>query len=111
MSQRVKRNLPMLKWLSKANAKTRKAVIQSADRDLVDTICECALNVLKGNVPLKPSQKQRLSKYKKVLRRLASGKKSSLQTKRRLIQTGGFLPQLLFSVAAPLLKAVVGGAL
>lgn len=111
MSARVKRNLSMLRWLSKANPKARKVVLRSADRDLVDCLCECALNILNGNVPLTQAQKRRLSKYKLVLRRMASGKRSSLKAKRRLIQTGGFiagiLPVVLKALTPLLLKSIL----
>ena len=64
------------------------AIMKAADKELVDAVCECALNVLKENVRLSPLQKQRLAKHKRALRALAR-KGRSLQTKKALLQKGG----------------------
>ena len=112
MSARVKRNLPLLHWLSRAKPKTVKSVLRGVDRDVLDTICEVCLNVLKGNVPMTPQQKRRLSKHKQTLRRLASASRRSDKVKRALVQKGGFLPLLLgttVSTLAPLLKTLLVG--
>ena len=102
MSARVKRHLPLLQWLSRAHPKTCKAVIQSADKDLLDTLCECSLNILKGNVPLTGSQKRQLSRHKQTLRLLVGGRRRSVKNKRRLLQKGGFLGTLLRAVTGVL---------
>ena len=78
-----------------------KSIIKGADKDLVDTLCECGLNVLKGNVPLSPGQKKRLKAHKNTLRAL-SQKKQSLQKKKTLLQRGGFLGALLRPVLSVL---------
>ena len=93
MSSRVKRHLPLLKWLSTVKPKEQKAVVRALDKDALNAMHECCVNILKGNVPLSGGQKQRLSRYKRVLRRLGGAK--SVSAKRRLIQTGGFLGALL----------------
>ena len=94
MSQCVKKHLPLLKWLSTAKPKVQKSVIRTLDNDALQAIHECCVNVLKGNVPLTHAQKQRLSRYKKVIRKLgAKGGKAA--SKRRLVQTGGFLGALI----------------
>ncbi|KAK7482154.1 hypothetical protein BaRGS_00026619 [Batillaria attramentaria] len=80
--------------MSKAKPRTLKSIIKAADKDLVDTLCECGLNALKGNVPLSPTQKKKLGKYKSVLRALAK-KGTPLQKKKALLQKGGFLGALL----------------
>ena len=95
MSARVKRNFDLLKWLCRCKSSAQKSVLHHADRDVVDTICEVCLNVLKGNVPMSPEQKRRLSKHKHTLRRLASSSRSSDKAKRVLVQKGVFLSALL----------------
>ena len=75
-----------------------KRIIQGADRDLTDCIGECARNILKGNVTLKPSEKARLTKYK-----LKLGRRATLKSRKKVLQTGGFLPALL----GPLLGSVI----
>ena len=47
-------------------------MLQKADARLVRRICECALNVLIGNIPLSKGHKCHLRKHVKVLRKLAS---------------------------------------
>lgn len=106
MSQRLKRNFPLLMWLCRAKPKAAKSVLKVVDRDVLETIGECCVNVLKGNVPLTPSQKKRLYKHRSTLRRLASTKRASDKVKRGLVQKGGFLGSLLLpliSTLAPLL--------
>ena len=103
MSARLKKHLPLLQWLSKAKPKSSKAVIKTADKEVLDSVRECCLNVLKGNVPLTPQQKKRLHKHKHTLRRLASPQKLSDKSKRQLVQKGGFLSALL----PPILSALV----
>jgi F0F1-type ATP synthase beta subunit len=76
--------------------------LRGADNDLLQCLSECALNVLKGNVDLTPSEKAKLTKYKQKLRKVAN-KKVPLKQKHKIVQTGGFVPALL----APVVKAVV----
>ena len=76
------------------------------------SVFQCALNILKGNVTLKPAEKARLTKYRQKLRKVAD-KKVSLKQKHKIVQTGGFAPALLAPllapVIAPLAKQVIGG--
>lgn len=94
MSARVKKYAPVLRLLSKAKPQGVKAIIKAADKELVNTLCECSLNVLRGVVRLSPSQKQKLARHKNTLRALAQ-KSASLQRKKALLQKGGFLGALL----------------
>ena len=97
MSRNVKSNLELLRALQKIDSTHRINILKNADIRLIDAICECALNTLKGTVPLNSQQKRNLSRYKKLLRTLVQ-KKSSWKRKRlQLVQTGkgAFLPVLL----------------
>ena len=91
----MKKHLPLLKWLSRAKPKEQKSVIRGLDNDALQAIHECCVNVLKGNVPLSRNQKQRLSRHKKVIRQLGGRTRLSTSTKRRLVQSGGFLGALI----------------
>ena len=107
MSARVKKNYPLLKWLSQAKPRVARSVIGSVDKEVLDSICEVCLNILKGNVPLSPDQKRRLCKHKQTLRRLACSSRGSEKVKRALVQKGGFLGALLhplLSIGSLLLK-------
>ena len=95
MSARLKKNLPLLKWLSEAKPKASKAVLKAVDKDVMNTISECCVNVLRGNVPLSQQQKRKLFKHRQALRLLAGRKKVSDKRKRALVQGGGFLGALL----------------
>ena len=89
MSSRVKRTLPLLKVLKDANPKLRKAIIQYAPSDLLMSISEIILNMLKGVLKLTPKQKQHLSRYKKEFRTLARKDVSVNKKRKLLVQKGG----------------------
>lgn len=107
MTSRLKRNAPLLKLLCRAKPALVKAIIKAGDRDLINTLCECSLNVLKGNVRLAPAQKKKLARHKQTLR-LLSKKNTSLQRRKALLQTGGFLPLLLKPVVVSFLGGLLG---
>ena len=99
----VKQHFHKLKALCHGKGKTRNALIRSLKSDEVRTICQCAANTLRGNVPLTKLQKTRLSRHKDTLRLLAKKKVSLKRKKKLLLQKGkGIFPFLL----APILSAV-----
>ena len=81
----------------------RKAVLLKADAKLVRRICECALNVFIGTVPLSKGHKCRLRMHAKVLRKLASPDITLQRRKNIVVRRGGFLPALL----APLIDEMI----
>lgn len=103
---RFRRNYKFLKELKKAKKVKRRQLLESAPKDSILCLCDCANNILRGNVPLKLREKKCLSHHKSTLRALASGKRSKDIKKKRklLIQKGGFLPMLL----APILSVASG---
>lgn len=102
MSRRIKKYKHHIKFLSVCDHKTCKDLISKSNKQLIDCICECALNVLHGTVPLTPQEKSKLSPHKFQLRKLTA-KSSSLAEKKRIIQKGnGFLPLLLGPVISAL---------
>lgn len=98
MSKRLQKNARALQGLSKASKNIQNSIVGSAPRDLIDTICECAHNVLKGNVSLTSDQYKKLKRYRTQLRELSS-RRTSLKRKRSLLQKGGFLGAILARVA------------
>ena len=51
MSGRMKKQAVCLQMLIKTkNAKLRKAILEHADSELIRALCECAHNILRGNV-------------------------------------------------------------
>ena len=114
MTSRLKRQAPLLLALAKAHPHVCRSILRGADKDLLQCLSECALNIIKGNITLKPAEKARLTKYRQKLRKIAN-KKVSLKQKHKIVQTGGFAPALLAPllgpVIAPLAKQVIGGLL
>ena len=105
----MKKQAVCLQMLIKTkNAKLRKAILEHADAELIRALCECAHNILRGNVQMTPREKTRLRKYQTKLRLIARKNVSVKQKRRHLQQTGGFLPALLAPLAAsvviPLLR-------
>jgi len=108
MSRCVKDNADLLRALARMSAKRRKAYLKTADKDLVQSICECGLNTLKGNVPLNAGQKKLLSRHRHILRKLVGGKSNWKAKRRYLVQTGGALiPALLAPIIVSVLSSLV----
>lgn len=108
MSKRIKRNLPILKALLVLKPSERRSLLCHASEDLILTLCEIALNVLKGNIPLTSEQYAKLKKQKKFIK-LFANRKTGLKHKRKvLMQSGGFLGTLL-GVAIPLITSLITG--
>ena len=96
--KRVKSNFHELHVLKNAKPKLRKAILTNCNRELINTISECVLNVLKGNLKLTDSQKRKLRKFRRQLRSI-TGRRVALATKKELInQLGGFLVPLLSAI-------------
>lgn len=98
MSKRLQKNARALHALGKASKSIQKSIITSAPKDFIDTICECAHNLLKGNVSMTQDQYKKLKHYRTQLREL-NRKQTSLKRKRSLLQKGGFLGSILARVA------------
>ena len=99
-----KKEADLLRALLYLNGKQRIALLRKADARTIRCICECALNILLGNVRLSTPEKNRLRKYASVLRRLVDKKKKD--KKKIIVQhgSGGFLPALLL----PIISTVLG---
>jgi hypothetical protein len=91
--KKLKQHRYFLNLLAKSSPSQKRALLRSADKSQISSLCEICLNVLAGNIPIKV---KKFSKYKKTIRKIAD-KKTSLNTKKRLLvnQIGGFLPALL----------------
>jgi hypothetical protein len=94
--ERLQRNLHYLQILSKAKKPQRIALINTANKDLILCLCDCALNFLNGNIPFTEKEIKKLVRYKNQIRYLARKDKKDLKKKKEVIvQAGGFLPLLL----------------
>lgn len=97
MTKKLRKHARALEALSKSSKNIQKSIISSAPKDLINTICECAHNLLKGNVKLTPDQYRKLKRYRTQLREL-NKKRTPLKRKRSLLQQGGFLGAILTRV-------------
>ena len=80
-----KKNLEIINAILCFNTSQRHVLLQKASKELIILICECALNILLGNVPLDVECKKNLKKYAFILRKLADSKIKSLKIKKNLI--------------------------
>ena len=104
MSQTLKKYSPYLRVLLKSSPRVRSTLAKkNCSSEFIKCICECAKNVLAGNVALSPEHKRRLKRHKHSLRKLAL-KKTPISTKKKIVQNGGFLGALL----GPVVK-ILGG--
>jgi len=71
---RLKSQLHFLHLLKDAKLQTRRALLTSADDDLIKSIVECAINTLNVNHKLTKDDRGKLSKYKNCLRALVNPK-------------------------------------
>ena len=107
MSKLLKAHLKALKAIKRRPASARKQVFKTCHRGAIDCCCEIARNILNTNVPLSERQLKSLRRHSNKLYDLAR-LKTSIAKKRKILQTGGFLPLLL----APLLgiaSSIIGG--
>jgi len=93
--KRIGSNYNVLQVLKRAGPKLRKAILANCKSELVKTLSECSLNLLRGNVMLTPCQKRKLRKYRLHLRKLADKRVSLPSQKKSIVQRGGFLLSLL----------------
>jgi hypothetical protein len=107
MSKRIKKHAETLKLLAKSKGPMATRIVAGADRELINCLCECAKNVIKGHVKLTAKQKAKLKTHKNGIRRLVK-KKVSLKTKKKILQKGGFLPALLAPIAGAVLGPLLG---
>ena len=99
--------LQLLKDISQS--KNPKLVLQKCPKSIIKLLCECILNVIRGNVPLTKSQKSKLSPYKQSLRKL-SNKKIPLYKKRKvLVQKGDGFLSILLPAAISIISSLIHG--
>jgi hypothetical protein len=97
---------PYLRLLHDCSPHARKSLLNKhCSSEFINCICECAQNVLHGNVDLSEMHKRALKRHRKLLHKLVL-KRTSLKNKKKIVQTGGFLGALL----GPIVK-VLGGLL
>ena len=71
-SRRIRTFLPLLKHLQRLSERAKKHYIKTSDKQLLDAISECCVNILNGCIPLTSAQKEKLRRNKTNLRRVSS---------------------------------------
>jgi len=104
--KRIKSSYYALQVLKTADPKLRKAILANCKSELVKTLSECSLNVLRGNVKLTPCQKRKLRKYRVHIRKLADKRVSLTSKKKAIVQRGGFLLPLLGAVLPTIVSII-----
>lgn len=83
-TQRLTKHKTHLEFLVTAKPIHRHLLIRTSTNGLLQTICECAFNVLRGIPKLTTEERHKLHKYKHFCRYLAN-KSHSLVRKRQLL--------------------------
>ena len=87
--KRLRRQLPFLRSVLKANRFKHQDLLQHTNADQVNAVSELVLNLLKNNIPVTPSIMAQLRPYKKVLRDLGRCQHSVKKRRQWLIKQKG----------------------
>jgi len=107
----IRRNFCVLHNLQNSSKYKRNKLLKEADKDTINSICECIYNILFGDVDLTPEEFNQLKRERQFLRKLVQKRLSLKKKKELLIQKGGALPVILgpaLALAAGLLGEVIG---
>lgn len=105
----AKKDADFLRALFYLDGNQRLLILRKANKNIIRCICECALNVLLGNVALSDKEKKQLQKYAGVLRQLADKNKKTNKKKQIIVQhgSGAFLPSLLLPVITTVINSLL----
>lgn len=94
---RLKPHMPVFQVLlsPESSGALKNQVLKHCSNDCIHKICEIVYNLLKGNIPLSPSQKQELSTKKHILRKLVKPQSHKKRRNLLLKQKGGSLLTLV----------------
>ena len=101
----VERAKTTLILLANSTPSAAKKIIKNANSTVLKAISELSLNMLNGVVKLTPARKRRLKKYKNIMQKI-SEKKVKIADRRKLIQRGGFVSELLRALCPRVMKGM-----
>lgn len=107
MSKLLKAHLPVLRRLKRCSPAQRKKFIKACKRGVIDCCCEIARNIINKNVPLTSNQLKKFRRHCNKLHDLAKVS-TPVTKKRKILQTGGFLP-LLIGPLLGIASSIIGG--
>lgn len=101
------KDVEYLKLLQKSREKSK--ILKNCSNCMIKTICECVLNLLKGNLPISKRAKTQLTPFKKTLRTLAQKRVPLYRKRRLLIQKGDGFLSFLIPTALTVLSSLIHG--
>ena len=101
------RNATALRALATASVHARKTMISNADKELIQTLVHIAQDIINGKIKLTRSQLKRLRSCEHSLHTFVTSR--SLPTRKRALQTGGFLGLILRPLLGLLTGSLFGG--
>ena len=105
----LRQNAHLLLHLNKCNTKFHRKIIRIADRNLIHLFTEILFNIDRGNIPLNSSQLKTVKKFNKAAK-LILKRSTSIESKKRLLQKGGFIPALIAPIIG-FLGSLIGNAI
>ena len=99
----LKKNAHLLLHLNNCNAKFHRKIIGITDKDLIQLFTEILFNIDRGNIPLT------IKKFNKAAK-LILKRSTGIESKKRLLQKGGFIPALIAPIIG-FLGSLIGNAI
>ena len=103
---RVRKHYPLLDYMKNLKPKEQRMIIKGATRELLLTLSEICLNLIKSNIDLAPSEIDKLRPYQSQIYDLTK-RNHSLKKRKQIIQRGGFLSALLSAVLPALISSII----
>jgi len=104
---RLKSQLHFLHVIKGAKQQDRRALLASADVELIKNIVECDINTLNGNHKVSKDEKGKLKKNKNRLLELLNPKIRFKSNRKHLVQKGGFVVPLLPSIFSDVIGTII----
>lgn len=101
-SNRLLRYKHLLSEYPKLSSREREVVKKNLSDDFIKFVTEIVYNLKTGTINVGQRAGSNLKAYKKRMKKLIC-RQSNLKTRKKIVQTGGFLMTLLTNVALPLL--------
>ena len=115
MGKTIKRDIPILKLMTKLKGEDFKAMVDTLQDDTVDNVCECVFNLIYNpSLKIGSRKKNQIKKYIKTkcsihkLKNLADKKQPISKRRQIMKQEGRGLPFLLASAIPFLINLFTG---
>lgn len=106
--RQLQKHIPILEYIRELSPKHQKSFLSTASKPLLHCLSGICLNLIKRQIPLSPSEIQKLRKYEKEIKSL-SEKRHSLAKRKKILASGGFVNALL-SLLPTLVSSIIGAA-